>query len=93
MKKDKKKNAKTIKGAIIEIIVSLIVLVGFFALSVYDNSVSATVRFQSRFVFYILVFVVAGLSLLDGIISIPCIIKKRKAKNDEHKDESEKTGR
>lgn len=89
MKKEKKVGVHTIKGGIIEIIISFIILIGNFALTVYDNTVSATPRFYSRFTIYLFIFILSFLSLLDGIMTILVILKdKKKNKNDEDKTDS-----
>lgn len=84
MKSDKKIGVKTVKGGIIEILTSLAVMIGALAIAIYDNSVSSTTRFQSRFVGYLLTFVVAFLCFVDGIVTIPLAIqRKKKNKNKE----------
>lgn len=89
MKKEKKVGVHTIKGGIIEIIISFIILIGNFALTVYDNTVLATPRFYSRFTIYLFIFILSFLSLLDGIMTILVILKdKKKNKNDEDKTDS-----
>lgn len=84
MKKDKKFHPNTVKGGIIETVISLVILVGVFALAVYDNDVSSTTRFYSRIGFYILIFVVALISFLNGIMTI-IIVSRNKNKNKEDK--------
>lgn len=89
MKKDKKVGVHTIKGGIVEIIISLAILIGNFALTIYDNFVSSTTRFYSRFTIYLLIFILSFLSLLDGIMTILVILKdKKKNKKDVDKTDS-----
>lgn len=87
--KNKKVGAHTIKGAIIEIIVSLIVMAGIFALAVYDNHVSLSARFYSRIGFYFLAFGLGLVSFLDGVITIPSLLKQKKEKASQNTENTE----
>ncbi len=89
MKKDKKVGAHTIKGAIVEIVVSLIVMAGVFALTVYDYHISTTARFYSRIGYYVLFFALALISLVDGIFTILSLKKNKKEKKNQESDNKE----
>lgn len=86
MKKDKKVGAHNVKGAIIEIIISLIVMAGVFALTVYDNHISTTSRFYSRIGYYALFFGLALISFISGIFVLVSLKKQKKNQEPENSE-------
>ena len=83
MKQNKNaKEIKTIKGAVIEIIVSIVALIVVGAVLLFDFSEhheGGDARFSSRLPSYALFLGIAFIALLHGIVMVPVIIKKRKA--------------
>ncbi len=82
MKRNKNaKEIKTIMGAIIEIIVSLIVIIAVGTVFLFDYSEhynGGNARLMSRLTAYALILGLAFISLLYGVVMIPVIVKRRK---------------
>lgn len=84
---------KTLKKALIEIMVSIFVLaldIIYLAVVLLKYGEKLTARLYKHLPFGALIFIVAFLSLINGIITIPIVMKQRKNKNstsDEEKQE------
>lgn len=89
-KQNKETKPKTIKGAILEIILSILAICAIFALTIffYESYKKQSYRFQEAFTYMLFMFGLAFIFLLDGIISIPVIIKKRKTEKSQKLQEN-----
>ena len=82
MKKEKKNKktkfgATTIKGAILQIVVSSVLLAAIIILQVLDYDKSNSTMFGQRIIYYWAAIVFGIFFLIDGIVTIICLVRKR----------------
>lgn len=78
-------NVKTVKGAIVEMIISILVIFGTFAITIYDYSQSTSARFSSRIGFYFLILGLSFISFIHGVVML--IARPKKDNKHEYIDE------
>ena len=76
MKKEKKNRYR--KSIIIQLIISLVIFIGSFALMIYDYSISITAKFYSRIGYYALFLGLSFIGFIEGLFALSSFKKNKK---------------